>query len=260
MRTEFTSNQFSQIYPDGIENHWWHLARSQVVANELSRRCPGQPVLDIGCARGVTLLHLRRRGVDCYGVEPGDVAPLREAEAFVFKGVSAGDLSPAERERFAVVMLLDVIEHLPNPVGFLESIAAGYPNLSHVIVTVPARPELWTNYDDFNGHYRRYTPDMICEIADRLAWRLAGQTYFFRLLYPPLWFLSRTRSPRSTRISPPGVRAKPAHRALARLMLLEQRAPLRGVPGSSILASFAVKRDATRSRKESSQTQEQVSA
>ena len=243
MHTEFTPNQFSQIYPDGIEHHWWHLARSQVVASELSRVCPDQPVLDIGCGRGVTLLHLRRRGVAAYGVEPGSVEPLSGTEAYIFTGMAAEDLSEADRNRFSVVMLLDVIEHLPDPVSFLKDIADRYPNLGHVIVTVPAGPELWTNYDEFNGHYRRYTPEMIRDIAGQLAWGLAGQTYFFRLLYPPLRILSLSGRPRSTRIVAPGARMVSAHRALARLLLLEHRAPLGNLPGSSILASFAVKRE-----------------
>ena len=242
MQTEFTPRQFGQIYPDGIQHHWWHLARSRIVASELSRVCPDQPVLDIGCGRGVTLLHLRHKGVECYGVEPGSVDPLSGAEAHIFSGVSAEDLNQADRDRFSVVMLLDVIEHLPDPVSFLKGIEHRYPNLGHVIVTVPACPELWTNYDEFNGHYRRYTPAMIREIAGRLAWGLARQTYFFRLLYPPLWFLSRSGRPRSTRISAPAGHMASAHRELARLLLLEHRAPLGSLKGSSILASFSVKR------------------
>jgi len=242
MHTEFTPNQFSQIYPDGIENHWWQLARSRIVARELSRVCPDQPVLDIGCGRGVTLLHLRRLGIACYGVEPARVDPLPGTAAHIFRGMGAEELDKTDRDRFGVVLLLDVIEHLPDPVSFLEGIADRYRNLGHVIVTVPACPELWTNYDEFNGHYRRYTPDMIQDIAGRLSWELVGRTYFFRLLYPPLWLLSRSGRPRSTNISPPGVRMASAHRALARLLLLEHRAPLGNLRGSSIIASFSVGR------------------
>ena len=211
------------------------------MANELSRVCPDRAVLDIGCGRGVTLLHLRHHGVACYGVEPGSVDPLSGAEAYIFGGVSAEDLNQADRDRFSVVMLLDVIEHLPDPVSFLKGIEDRYPNLGHVIVTVPACPELWTNYDEFNGHYRRYTPDMITDMAGQLSWELAGQTYFFRLLYPPMRFLSRFGRPRSTRIVAPGARVASAHRALARLLLPEHRAPLGSLKGSSILASFSVK-------------------
>lgn len=240
MGTEFTPEQFGQIYPDGIQHHWWHVARSAIVARELSWACPGQAVLDVGCGRGVTLLHLRDRGIECFGVEPAAVTPLPGTEDYIYAGTEAADVVSADRERFKVVMLLDVIEHLAEPVEFLETIAAAYPNLACVVVTVPARQELWTNYDDFNGHFRRYTPEMIGELASRLDWKVMRRRYFFRALYPPMRFLSLVGRRRSTRISPPNGVALGLHKFVARGLAFEQSIPLGRVPGSSIIASFGV--------------------
>ncbi|MDP2483309.1 MAG: class I SAM-dependent methyltransferase [Candidatus Palauibacterales bacterium] len=238
MGTEFNPDQFSHIYPDGIERHWWHIARSAIVARELTRLCPGRPVLDIGCGRGVTLSHLRRRGIEAYGVEPADVAPVSGTGAWIYRGARAEDLDRAERDRFSVVTLLDVIEHLSDPVEFLEAVASRYANLEHVIVTVPACPELWTNYDEYNGHFRRYEPAMIEELAHSLDWTLVRQRFFFRSLYFPIRVVARRTGRRSTRIRAPDGLAVAAHRALARLLLMEYRLPLGSLPGSSIIASF----------------------
>ena len=57
-------------------------------------------------------------------------------------GVDAWDLPLAERVRFDTILLLDVIEHIPDPAALLKRLSDGFPNLSHLIVTVPACQEL----------------------------------------------------------------------------------------------------------------------
>jgi SAM-dependent methyltransferase len=62
-------------------------------------------------------------------------------------------------ERFEVVLLLDVLEHVEDDLDFLrrtrdENLAPG----GHLLISVPAWPALTTAHDDKLGHQRRYTP------------------------------------------------------------------------------------------------------
>jgi SAM-dependent methyltransferase len=242
MNTEFSTEQFERIYPDGIERHWWHRARNRIVAEELARiGRPSAAVLDVGCGRGIAVEHLRGRGVDCRGVEPAVADPLPAVDEFIYRGIRAEDLPEATREGFEVLLLLDVIEHVPDPVDFLERLGETFANVRDVIVTVPACPELWTNYDEFNGHYRRYTPELVERTAEELGWTLSGRTYFFSLLYPPMRLLSRVGRDRSTEIKAPRGWRTPLHGILARLLVLENRVLPRGLRGSSIIAHFSLR-------------------
>jgi SAM-dependent methyltransferase len=179
--SEFRPDQYEIIYPDGVENHWWHIARSRILASEILRSVgPASAVLDVGCGRGVTVKHLRARGIDCTGADLAKPRPLAGLEPYLQLGMDAVDLPPHVRRRVDVILLLDVIEHIQEPAAFLRSLAGAFDRLAQVIVTVPARPEVWSNYDEFYGHHRRYTLPMIDELAHELGWAVADRGYFFR--------------------------------------------------------------------------------
>ena len=67
------------------------------------------------------------------------------------------DLPEEERRGVTTLLVLDVIEHLEDPIAFLREVLSSFPDVSSLIVTVPAREELWSAFDDFYGHHRRYT-------------------------------------------------------------------------------------------------------
>jgi hypothetical protein len=186
--------------------------------------------------------YLRSRGVECFGIEPANAEPLAGIEGHVFPGTSAEGLAEGERGRFKTILLLDVIEHFSDPVGFLGRLEDLYPNLEFVLVTVPACPRLWTNYDEYNGHYRRYTPELMRRTADSLGWTLVRQSYFFRLLYPPIRLIAELGMERSLRIRAPVGPMRLVHEMLSRCLVVEYRLLPRGVPGSSIIALFRVVR------------------
>ena len=141
-------------------------------------------VLDVGCGRGLTVDFLRKAGVECHGVELADVTPLPGVRPFVFTTQDAFTLPEDLRRRVTVLLLLDVVEHLPAPEAFLAAGVLHFPSLARLIVTVPARPELWSNYDDFYGHVRRYDRRALLDLVGPVGTRRADAGYFFHALYP----------------------------------------------------------------------------
>src|SRR5262249_1716847 len=145
----FDEEQNANASPPGIEWLYWHRARNRIIHRKL-RPClrPDEQVLDIGCASGTVVAYLRERGGLCEGV---DLAPrgyvVEGARGHVRQGVDAFADPPERRARFAALLLLDVLEHLPNPGEFLARCDESFPFAHHVLVTLPARPELWSTYD-----------------------------------------------------------------------------------------------------------------
>ncbi|HST28082.1 MAG TPA: class I SAM-dependent methyltransferase [Rudaea sp.] len=222
MSTTFKQRQYDLAYDDGIDRHWWHLARNRIVLQEISKFAPISPrVLDIGCGRGIAVKYLRAAGVACVGVELAAVQPLQGLESYVRTGVNATELPLEERQGYDVITLLDVIEHVPDAGAFIASLVAAFPNLACLVITVPARQELWSNYDEYYGHYLRYDLRQLRELAESQHLTVAHSSYFFHSIYLPARALTALRAVRALRVEPPRGLGRSLHRAVAWAMALD---------------------------------------
>jgi hypothetical protein len=234
METAFSDQQYDLFYPPGIEHHWWTLARNRLLAGILRREAGDAcSLLEVGCGRGVVVQGLKELGFDIQGVELADVTPMEEAQSLVDSGTDVFDLSEERRLKTTGLLLLDVIEHLPEAETFLDRLDASFPNLSLVIVTVPARQEIWSNYDSTVGHFRRYSLDMLDQLAADLGWSVKQSGYFFRLSYVAMRVMSFLGLDRNTSFEPPGKTARLLHRLMSAVCTLELRMLPRRVRGSS---------------------------
>jgi hypothetical protein len=194
-RTAFTDKQYDDVYPEGIERHWWYVARNGMVSDLIREiECQGAavgPMLEVGCGRGVVVDYLRRSGKDCCGVELAPVAVADHLRAHVWTGQDCLTLPPEYRTKVELVLLLDVIEHIEDAAGFIGRIRDAYPNCRWLIVSVPARMELWSDFDRHYGHFRRYDLQMLRDEFARAGVRTIQARYRFTMLYPPLYALVR---------------------------------------------------------------------
>lgn len=236
--TAFDDTQFAHIYPNGIEHHYWNLARNWVIYHELRRaKLDRHRLLEIGCGRGSVVQEQRAAGVDLYGVELAMAPILSTASDYVWSGISSLDLEADFRKTVNGLLMLDVIEHLEDTTEFIQANFAAYPNAEKLLITVPARQELWSNYDEFNAHFRRYTLPMMQQTADATGLRLAYASYFFHSLYVPAYLLIKgLHRQRSTVIKAPQGMGRLIHRLLAMTLLIDYRLLPKSLPGSSIVA------------------------
>jgi hypothetical protein len=238
MKTDFDERQFDLAYSDGAEHYWWQRAKDWMVAGLLRKHVrTDSPILDVGCGRGFTVAHLREMGFSgCRGVELAAIKPLSGLESFVKTGLPAGDLPSAERAAFRTLLLLDVIEHVPDPVPFLRQLAVDFPGVKSVVLNVPARQELWSNYDTFYGHHRRYSRPMMEDLCEKLGWKIRSMTYCFHSLYVPARILSALKKERSVKINAPAAESRGIHKLLGGFFVMEKMLLPRWIPGTSILA------------------------
>ena len=138
-------------------------------------------VLEIGCGRGIVVRYLRNHGVDCFGTElaPVDVDP--HLAPYINANRDCFDLPDEVRRRVDALLLLDVIEHLPEPVQFMRRLREAFPAAQALVVTVPARTELWSSYDTYYGHFRRYTIKSVsAEVRDAGFGAIEAGYFFMR--------------------------------------------------------------------------------
>lgn len=129
-------------------------------------------VLEIGCGPGIVLRHLRSVGIDCWGCELGQPPLPAPIAPFVFTGRNCLHLEREFRESIEVLLLLDVLEHIRDDAEFLREVRMAYPNARTLLVTVPARRELWSNYDVHCGHFRRYDRPAVAAMMANAGYRL----------------------------------------------------------------------------------------
>lgn len=72
------------------------------------------------------------------------------------------------QQTFDIVIMLDVLEHIEDDSAFLQHEVV--PRLkpdSHLVISVPAHPSLFTSHDTFLGHYRRYTRSQLLDVSGK---------------------------------------------------------------------------------------------
>lgn len=238
-RTEFTNEQYDEVYPEGIDRHFWYVARNAIVLDairwiERQYRTRIGCMLEVGCGPGVVVDYLRRNGRDCYGVELAPVAVPENLKERIWGGTDCLSLPEKFRAGVELVLLLDVIEHIEDPAGFLAKIRDVYRNCRWVLISVPARKELWSNFDDRYGHFRRYDVAMLGRELEAAGAAMVRSRYRFALLYPILYALARIGKgrPLSNRTPRPAF----LHRLLGEVIRRETWVCPRWVYGTSIVA------------------------
>lgn len=144
-----------------IRRHPWWQARATLtldLLDDLGLRPPAR-VLDVGCGWGVTLEALEGRGFQAAGMD----VSRRTLEQLDRPGrrLIEADLTrplPPRASGYDAVLALDVIEHLDDDAGAVRRLASLTRPGGHVVVSVPALPEMFGEFDEIQGHRRRYLP------------------------------------------------------------------------------------------------------
>ena len=106
---------------------------------------PGK-LLDIGCAMGFFLDRAKIRGWNGFGVEISSYASQiaqRNHGTQVLCGTLAQSSFP--KEFFQAITLLDVLEHLPDPVQTIKTLSALLCNGGHIMISTPNLLSLSSN-------------------------------------------------------------------------------------------------------------------
>ncbi len=241
--TEFDLEQFQSCYPDGINNHYWNDARNKLILKHIRESGMKQlPILEIGCGRGGVVAFLKSNNIDIFGIELAPCTPFAEAEGDVLTGTDAFETSEAFKAKYKVLLLLDVIEHIEDPVSFVRKICEAYTNLEYILFTVPAGNDIWSNYDEYYGHFRRYDLEMTKSFVRESGFVLKENRYVFHLLYWAARLLTRLKRDRNLKLSPPSGINKIVHRVLSKYFIAEHNLLPQTWRGSSVFCIASIPR------------------
>lgn len=145
----------------------YSLRRERALA--LADRIPYGQLLEVGCGAGALLHDLSKRGFSCTALETSQEA-LEIARA-----LNQGDPEvvihaapqPDWAGRFHILVSLEVLEHIEDDAAALARWHGWLQPRGHLLLSVPARPDLWNPSDVWVGHYRRYDRKGLLDLLDR---------------------------------------------------------------------------------------------
>lgn len=163
----------------GYEGTWrdrYEFALGDLEVNEAKR----PRVLEVGCGIGHNLAAFRRFGCDVVGVEPSSAAVRFARERFGLD-VREAYLEDADLDgsSFDLVVIDNVLEHLPDPVGTLQLIADLLVKGGRIFVDVPnlnawegrLLGNRWGIFEE--GHLNFFTPESLERTIIEAGFRLS---------------------------------------------------------------------------------------
>jgi len=162
---------------------------------------PGEKMLDVGCGSGLSLLEAKAMGVETWGIE-ADPNAKRFADQLGLR-IHQGGLQdvPFADISFDLIVLNQVIEHIPEPDKALQIIQQRLATNGRVILVFPNMNSLWCKLSGLRWinwhipyHLHHFTLKTFTRMAERCGYRMVRS----RTITPNLWSLLQLRACRQS--------------------------------------------------------------
>lgn len=174
---------------------WWMGVDNQ--GQYRARR--GERMLDIGCGSGLSLLEAKALGAQAFGVEADpNVEKLAQGLGLQIHQGGIGD-HPFAGQDFDLVILNQVIEHIPEPDKALQLIARRLAPGGRMVLVFPNRRSFWCRLSGarwINWHIPYHLHHFDAGTFKRLASRCGLQVTSTRTITPNLWTVLQLRANR----------------------------------------------------------------
>ena len=185
-----TQNTFNPALFDSLrkaeQRHCWFVVRRSWILDRVKKMLPAlqSAFLEIGCGTGNVSSFLAAHGYAVTGCEYFSDALLMSWPGFRKVQGSATAL-PFKDNHFDAVGLFDILEHFDDDIQVLAEAARVVKKDGLIFVTVPARRDLWSSFDDYSRHKRRYHPEDLKSLFDKAGLTNLSIEYLFLSLYIP---------------------------------------------------------------------------
>lgn len=171
----------ADILGDAISMHWYYRAKASAIIQLLGSR-KFSTILDVGAGSGFFSKYL----LDNTAAQEAwciDVSYICDFDAFQNQKPIHFRQS-IEQIDADLVLLMDVLEHVEDDVGFLQNYISKVQRGSLFLISVPAFQFLWSSHDVFLEHKRRYTLTQLEMVIQKSGLQLLYSRYYFGLVLP----------------------------------------------------------------------------
>ena len=211
------------------DDYWWNVGRRKILSdliNEHSENAKNLEILDVGCGSGGTSTAFLQFG-NVTGTDFSHLALKIAKNKGLTNVVRSSSISlPLQSEKFDIITILDVIEHIQDDKSVLKEIWRLLKPNGIVIVTVPAFQFLWSEHDIVSSHVRRYNKSTINMILNQSQFKIIKSSYFVSFLFPLVAayrlltrYRLKTQNPKSNLIKLP----QPINNFFKKIMFLENQ-------------------------------------
>lgn len=177
---------YGQVYRTLYEQHWWWRSREAAILDVLRKIAPTTGfgnILDVGCGDGLFFNQLSRFGrVEGVEFSAALLNPSGPHRQLIHTAPFDEHFRPGRT--YGLITLLDVLEHLPNPVAALRHALSLLDANGKLLITVPAFNLIWTTHDDLNHHRTRYTKRTFRGEAYQAGMRIELMRYWYQWTFP----------------------------------------------------------------------------
>ena len=167
-------------------DHFWCQWRFDYLSKIIPENFNWEKTLEVGCGNGVIMRQIQARFNQT--ISGCDL----DEKALQLVGEDLGpvylyniqDRHEKFREFYTTVILMDVLEHIDDPVGFLKLIFDHLKPGGNLLVNVPAYPLLYSKYDKVAGHLKRYTLASLKDEFEKSGFELVKSSYWGVSLIP----------------------------------------------------------------------------
>jgi ubiquinone/menaquinone biosynthesis C-methylase UbiE len=171
------------------ENHFWFQIRRKWIFDRIMKFIfPPAKILEVGCGTGNVSSFLAQKGYIVTGCELYSEAINMSWPGFLKVQGDANNL-PFKDTSFDIVGLFDMIEHFQDDTTPLKEAIRVLKKGGIIVVTVPAREELWSYRDERALHKRRYTKERLKIAFSKANIKPVLTEYMFMSLYMPMKYL-----------------------------------------------------------------------
>lgn len=176
--------------PAAVQRHPWERSRYRFFGRVLARLVQPRPshVLDVGSGDAWLASQLLAPLSSETRFTCWDLHYAPDLMALLARSAGPHIRLTAERptERFELVLLLDVLEHVEQDAEFLKTLVR--ENLAPqglLLISVPAWQGLFTAHDMRRSHYRRYTPAAAARLLEHSGLTIESRGGLFHGLLAP---------------------------------------------------------------------------
>jgi len=163
------------------DRHWYYRSKAEAVERYL-RGTAFDTLLDVGAGSGFFSRHLLANSglKTAYCVDPNYSHEWQEQVG----GKALHFLRSTAATTADLVLLMDVLEHVDEPVPLLREYRHKARENATFLISVPAFQWLWSAHDVFLGHKRRYTITALEETVRAAGLRVCASSYYYAAIFP----------------------------------------------------------------------------